>query len=226
MKTDGERNRSLTSACGSGKPLHVHDVGLRAAERRHDAEMLDRLQRQSQPGAFEQPRRERVEALVACVPVGRGQPPKRNRDVARVTSAPCAASALASSWSYHGVNAGGSARSTRTRSSVDACSFAAGTSFTATPNRRAGVRFSTRWSSWRPPTTPTCCACKRCLPGHSADSRSATSPRGRRSARCRSRERSAAHSPTSITACSARRSRARATRSSSRLGCARPHTGS
>ncbi len=55
------------------QPLHVHDVRPRTAERRHDAEVLDRFQRQPNPGALEQPRREPVVALIARVPVGRRQ---------------------------------------------------------------------------------------------------------------------------------------------------------
>src|SRR4051794_1374966 len=51
-------------------------------------------------------------------PSGWGNSPNRNVEVASSTSAPARASAAASSWSYQGVNAGGSARTTRTGSSV------------------------------------------------------------------------------------------------------------
>ena len=83
------------------------------------------------------------------------------------TSAPARASAAASSWSYGGVNAGGSARTTRTRRRLRAwrCSSARGISSTATPSRRSGARFSARWSSSSPPTTPTSSACRRCRSG-------------------------------------------------------------
>src|SRR3954447_20770541 len=51
-------------------------------------------------------------------PSGSGNSPKRNAEVASSTSAPARASDAASSWSYQGVKAGGSARTTRTGSSV------------------------------------------------------------------------------------------------------------
>ena len=190
MKTDGERNRNLTSACGSASHCRCTTSARARASDASDTEMLDRLQRQPQPRALEEPRGERVVALVALVAVGRRAPHRSETATSRPSRRRLVGpSAAASSWSYHGVNAGGSARSTRTRSSVDACSSAAGTSFTATRSRRAATRTSTRWSSSRRPTTRTCSACRRSRPGRSGSSRSGTSRRDRRSGRSRSRAR-------------------------------------
>ena len=64
---------------GRGEPLHVDDVGRGRRESREAERMLDRLQRQPQAGAREQPRRERVEELPAAVPV-RGRRRRRSEN--------------------------------------------------------------------------------------------------------------------------------------------------
>ncbi len=82
-----------------------------AAQRGEPERMLGDLQRQPQPRAAEEPRRDGIEELAADVAVrGAGASPKRKRDVTSSTSAPARARAAASSWSYAGVKAGGSAR--------------------------------------------------------------------------------------------------------------------
>ena len=69
---------------------------------------------------LEQARREGVERLAASVADGRrARLPKRNGAVTSSTSAPARASAAASSWSYAGVKAGGSASTTRMGSTVE-----------------------------------------------------------------------------------------------------------
>ena len=51
------------------QPLHVDDVGRRRGEPREPERVLERLQRQAQPRAPEEARRERVEELAAPVAV-------------------------------------------------------------------------------------------------------------------------------------------------------------
>ena len=97
------------------EPLHVQDVRRADAERREPEGMLGDLQRQPQPRAAEEPRRHADRrARGARSRPARGASPKRKCDVTSSTSAPARASAAASSWSYAGVKAGGSARTIRT----------------------------------------------------------------------------------------------------------------
>ena len=56
---------------GRGEPLHVHDVRRRRRQAREPERVLGCLQRQPQPRAAEEPRRERVEELAAPVAVRR-----------------------------------------------------------------------------------------------------------------------------------------------------------
>ena len=60
---------------GGGEPLQVHDVGGHPGEPRQAERVLEHLQRQAQPRAAEESRRERIEELAPAVAV-------RLRDVA------------------------------------------------------------------------------------------------------------------------------------------------
>ena len=180
MKTDGERKRHVQVDLRQREPLHVQHVGAAARERADDAEVLDRLQRQPRARALEEARRERIEALDAPVA-------DRRRQLARSgsatspprPSAPARASAAASSWSYQGVYAGGSAMTTRTAPTVErGARPQPGTSSTATRCRRAGGRICARWSSSSPPTGPTSSASRRCPAGRSAGSAPGRDDRG------------------------------------------------
>ena len=117
MNTDGLRKRHRSVDLGQREPLHVQDVGAqRARASAATPRCSTRLQRQPGARAARQARRERVVALAArgsrsgarqlgeAEARGRAARPRRRR----------APSAAASSWSYQGVKAGGSAITTCT----------------------------------------------------------------------------------------------------------------
>ena len=96
------------------EPLDMQDVGAQAGER-CDARPGARLPSPAgAPATGERAGRTQGRRAARRYPSGSGGVPKRNGDVTSSTSAPARASAAASSWSYHGVNAGGSATTTRT----------------------------------------------------------------------------------------------------------------
>ena len=86
------------------------------ASRREPERVLERLQRQPQPRAAEQARGERIEELASRVAVGRGRVAEAEARRDELDVGAGRASAAASAWSYGGVNAGGSASTTRIRS--------------------------------------------------------------------------------------------------------------
>ena len=84
----------------------------------------------------------------------RGASPKRKREVTSSTSAPARASAAASSWSYGGVNAGGSARTTRIARTLVGLALLVRSwnVFHGNAARPAGAADLRRWCGSRPPT--------------------------------------------------------------------------
>ena len=73
VKTSGARVPEKSGIeLGRREPLHVDDVGRNAGEPHETERVLERLQRQPQSRALEEPRRQRVEELSAPVPVGLG----------------------------------------------------------------------------------------------------------------------------------------------------------
>ena len=107
------RARAPRATAGGGR----RDAGAGATPSRAGCSATLSGSRSARP--LEQARRERVEALGPPVAVGAGAAPKRNGAVTSSTSAPARASAAASSWSYAGVKAGGSASTTRMGSTVE-----------------------------------------------------------------------------------------------------------
>ena len=141
VKTDGARNRRWTSACGSASHCRCRTSGRARASDAQHVEVLDRLQRQPQPRAPEEPRRERVEPLAAPVAV-------RRRDVAEAEARRRELDVGAGAGERRGELVVVPRRERRRigeqdahRSSVDPCSSGPGTSFTATRSRRSAASF-------------------------------------------------------------------------------------
>ena len=139
-----------------------------AASEREDAGVLEHLQRQACARALEEPRRERVEAAAHAVAVGLGHVAEaevrgQQLDVGAGARERCRELMVVPRGERRRIG-----EQDAHRSSVVACSSAAGTSFTATRSRRSAARFSTRCCDSRPSTTPTCSACRKCPRGRSA----------------------------------------------------------
>ena len=115
---------------------------------------------QRQRAACERPEeagRQRVEDLGAHVAGRLGSAPKRKRDVQLHLRARRARAPPPSSWSYCGVNAAGSARTTRTAvvQRYAPVLIRSWNLFHGTRARPAGSPTSRRWCGWRVPTAPT-----------------------------------------------------------------------
>ncbi len=146
MRREDRRRAKAQPDIGLGErePLQVQHVRCRAAEAPQHVEMLHAFQRQPQPRAPEEPRRQRIERLAAPVPDGR-----RDRAEAKVRGRHLHIGARAGERGRELVVVPGRegrriGEQDAHVSSVDRCSSAPGTCTTATARRRSGTRSSTR----------------------------------------------------------------------------------